>query len=47
MTSKQDLKQAIRTAVGNAINEVGLDNFKRTSMFMSNQRNGDDLKAAA
>ncbi|MBY5481922.1 hypothetical protein HFO84_32055 [Rhizobium leguminosarum] len=47
MTEAQDLKTAIRFAVTKAIAEVGIETFKKTSMFMSNNRVEQDLKQAA
>ncbi len=37
----------IQKAVERAINEMGLDAFKRTSMFLSNERVIGSLKQAA
>jgi len=34
----EDMKEAIRKAVTEAINEMGLEQFKKTSFFVSNTK---------
>jgi hypothetical protein len=50
---KTDLRAALRNAFANAINFIGIDAFKRTSFFGSNDpafkttKSAEDLKEAA
>lgn len=34
------MKEALRAAVMEALREVGMDGFRKTSLFLSNQRDG-------
>lgn len=43
----KELIACLRIAVQRAIEDVGLENFKKTSMFMSNQRCDNEIKRAA
>lgn len=43
----KNVLNAVRTAVDEALREVGLQNFKKTSFFMSNTRRLDEDKLAA
>lgn len=36
------LRLALYGAVKSAINEIGVDEFKKTSMFLSNERKAND-----
>lgn len=45
MTDK--LKAALREAIIDAINEIGIEQFKKTSLFMSNNRAEEARKLAA
>lgn len=36
------LRIALYGAVKSAINEIGVDEFKKTSMFLSNERNSSE-----
>lgn len=38
MTYSDELREALERAVASAIRAVGLDAFKRTSLFMSNRK---------
>ncbi|EGL64427.1 hypothetical protein AGRO_2636 [Agrobacterium sp. ATCC 31749] len=46
---KKAIYQAIEYAVVRAVSEVGIENLKKTSMFMSNSRRDirEDIKLAA
>lgn len=46
MTDKQVMTQILEEAVNRAINQVGLERFKSTSMFMSSRRPVCDKAAA-
>lgn len=38
MTDRDELREALERAVSNAIRTVGLEVFKRTSLFMSSRK---------
>lgn len=46
MTEKEIIAQELEEAVTRAINQVGFERFKNTSMFMSSQRRIELKKAA-
>lgn len=46
ITMTREIREALKVAVENAIRSVGLENFKKTSMFMSNNRIEEVKKAA-
>jgi len=39
-TVPDGMKEALRAAVIEALREVGVDGFRKTSLFLSNQRQG-------
>ncbi len=41
------MEQVLKDCVVNAIREFGVENFKRTSMFLSNERSVAEVKKAA
>jgi hypothetical protein len=41
------MEAALKACVEKAIREFGIENFKRTSLFLSNERAQQDLKKAA
>jgi len=41
------MEQKLKACFENAIREFGLENFKRTSLFLSNERSQGNLKKAA
>lgn len=42
-----ELKEALHKAITSAIRQVGVEQFKKTSLFLSNQRRAAELKRAA
>ncbi|WP_287318213.1 hypothetical protein [Mesorhizobium sp.] len=41
------IRKALQDAVAQAIKEIGLEQFKKTSFFMSNDRANEETKLAA
>lgn len=47
MEMTHDLRIALKAAVEEAIKAVGIDQFKKSSLFLSNGRDQADVKVAA
>ena len=47
MTMNTEVRKALQEAVTQAIKEIGLEQFKKTSFFMSNTRASEEVKLAA
>lgn len=47
MTMNTEIRNALQEAVTQAIKEIGLKQFKKTSFFMSNTRTYEEAKLAA
>lgn len=43
----EQMRASLKEAVIEAINDIGIDRFKRTSLFMSNERATSETKLAA
>ncbi len=41
------MEKVFYESIKNAIERIGLENFKKTSLFLSNEKAGVDLKKAA
>lgn len=46
-TMNTSIRKALQDAVAQAIKEIGLEQFKKTSFFMSNDRASEETKLAA
>ncbi|NTG19988.1 hypothetical protein G6K93_05665 [Agrobacterium rhizogenes] len=47
MNKLDSMKEIVRVAVENALAEVGIERFKMTSLFLSNERVDQEVKRAA
>ncbi|WP_154674560.1 hypothetical protein [Mesorhizobium erdmanii] len=47
MTMNTEIRKALHEAVTQTIKEIGLEQFKKTSFFMSNTRIVEEVKLAA